>query len=431
MRGLLLITGRFEEARILILAYGGCLRHGLVPNLLGSGASARYNCRDAVWFWLQCIKDYCSMCPDHTKILSDYVVRLYPTDDADMTTNVDQQLHEVIQEAMQRHADGVTFREHNAGSAIDNDMSDAGFDNRIGVDWETGFVFGGNEHNCGTWMDKMGSSSKAGNRGKPATPRDGSAIELVGLCASVTRWLGELHERNEYPHKGVKRDSKGDSVTYKQWANLICANFEKYFWIDPLKLSDKIRPDLINRRGIYKDSVSATMPWTDYQLRPNFPIALAVAPEMCDPEHMWTALEMVQKVLLGPLGMKTLDPSDFNYNGFYINSDDSADYKRAKGFNYHQGPEWVWPIGFFLRAKLLAASQLESKHSGIFASTVQFVHHTLSTHHQHVFYSDWKGLPELTNQNGAYCADSCEAQAWSAGCVLEVLYDMELLLTKK
>ena len=27
---------------------------------------------------------------------------------------------------MQRHAEGVTFRERNAGHAIDNDMSDAG-----------------------------------------------------------------------------------------------------------------------------------------------------------------------------------------------------------------------------------------------------------------------------------------------------------------
>ena len=38
----------------------------------------------------------------------------------------DQPLKDVIQEAMQRHAEGVTFTERNAGKSIDNDMSDAG-----------------------------------------------------------------------------------------------------------------------------------------------------------------------------------------------------------------------------------------------------------------------------------------------------------------
>jgi len=47
--------------------------------------------------------------------------------------------------------------------------------------------------------------------------------------------------------------------------------------------------------------------------------------------------------------MKTLDPSDWKYGGFYVNSDDSNDFKLAKGFNYHQGPvSWLFSIELLL-----------------------------------------------------------------------------------
>ena len=34
----------------------------------------------------------------------------------------------------------------------------------------------------------------------------------------------------------------------------------------------------------------------------------------------------------------TLSSSDWNYDGFYENDLDNDNHKKAKGFNYHQGP---------------------------------------------------------------------------------------------
>lgn len=427
--GLLLVTGRYEDAKFLILAFAGTLRHGLIPNLLGGGEHSRYNCRDATWFWLYCIQLYTQCVEDGVSILQCPVSRLYPTDDCDPQPAgfVEQPLYDVIQEALQRHVEGIGYREKHAGPGLDKNMSDEGFNVTVGVDFETGFPFGGSEKNCGTWMDKMGESNIAGTRGKPATPRDGSPVEIVGLCKAAVRWLVQMNSEGHYPYDSVSAHDEGKTfrLTFTEWNQKILNNFESKFWVPPdiCKKTNK----LVNRAGIYKDSVGASQFWADFQLRCNFPIAMVVAPELFTASNAWKALSMAEEFLLGPLGMKTLDPSDWAYDGNYNNSYDGPDAKIARGFNYHQGPEWVWPVGYFLRAKL-HFSRLVADPAETFESTVQFVHKTLARHHQEIITSPWRGLPELTNKDGTPCHDGCPTQAWSMACLLEVMHDLYKLL---
>ncbi|XP_069029313.1 glycogen debranching enzyme isoform X1 [Embiotoca jacksoni] len=426
LRGLMLITGRHIEARNIILAFAGTLRHGLIPNLLGEGRCARYNCRDAVWWWLQCIQDYVTHVHHGHEILRCHVTRMYPTDDSKPCKpgEVEQPLYDVIQEALQRHLEGISFRERDAGPKIDMHMRDEGFAVVTKVDPATGFVTGGNRFNCGTWMDKMGESERARNKGMPATPRDGAAVEIVGLCKSAVRWVVDLHAKGLFPYEGVKvhRDGEEVFISYSQWNQQLQQSFEPGFWVSGLpKDPHEKHPDLVHKKDIYKDSCGASSPWCDYQLRPNFTIAMVVAPELFTVDRAWKALEVAEKKLLGPLGMKTLDPDDMVYCGIYDNALDNDNYNLAKGFNYHQGPEWLWPVGYFLRAKLYFAKKLGEE---TYAKTVTLVKNVLSQHYTHLERSPWKGLPELTNENGQYCSFSCETQAWSLATVLEVLYDL-------
>ncbi|KAJ5093098.1 Glycogen debranching enzyme [Penicillium angulare] len=431
IRGLFLCTGRFDDAKEHIIAFASVLKHGMIPNLLSSGKLPRYNSRDSVWFFLQAIQDYTNMAPDGIKILQEKVPRRFlPYDDTwfpfddPRAYSQSPSLLEVIQEVFQRHALGMSFREYNAGSDLDVQMKSEGFQIDVKVDWNTGIVFGGSQDNCGTWQDKMGESVKAGNKGFPGTPRDGASIEITGLLYSALAWVSKLHESKIYSHEGVDIGD-GKSVTFKEWADKIKNNFERCYYI-PIDSSEdsqyEVDANIVNRRGIYKDLYKSGKPFEDYQLRSNFPIAMAVAPALFTPEKALTALSIADSAIVGPVGMATLDPSDLNYHPYYNNSEDSEDFSTSKGRNYHQGPEWVWQRGYYLRA-LLSFDILRRKTPEERIESFQQVTRRLDGCKKALRESPWKGLTELSNKNGEHCADSSPTQAWSAGCLLDLYYD--------
>ncbi|KAI5463687.1 glucanotransferase domain of glycogen debranching enzyme-domain-containing protein [Mariannaea sp. PMI_226] len=431
LRGLFLGTGRFDEAKEHILAFASVLKHGMIPNLLSSGDAPRYNSRDSVWFFLQCIQDYTRYAPEGVGILKAKVKRRFlpyddtwfPTDDP-RAYSKESTIEDVIQEALQRHATGMKYREANAGPQIDSQMKDEGFNQDIKVDWETGIIFGGNQSNCGTWMDKMGESEKAGSKGVPGTPRDGAAVEITGLLYSTLNWLVQLGKNGQYSYSSVKK-ADDNTISLADWADLIKANFERCYYV-PLNAEEDSKYDvdtkMVNRRGIYKDLYKSGKEYEDYQLRPNFTIAMTAAPELFDQDHAMHALCLADSVLRGPTGMATLDPADLNYRPYYRNSEDSEDFATSKGRNYHQGPEWLWPTGFFLRALLKFDLKRRNTPEGR-TEAFQQVTRRLVGCKKMIEESVWAGLAELTQKNGEFCPDSSPTQAWSAGCLIDLYMD--------
>ncbi|KAI8845837.1 glucanotransferase domain of glycogen debranching enzyme-domain-containing protein [Chytriomyces cf. hyalinus JEL632] len=466
LRGLFLIPGHYDAAKSHLISFGSTLRHGLIPNLLDQGNYPRYNARDASWWWLWGVQQYCKHAPEGLQFLKVVVRRRFPPvrryragtadylvveesedvsgDEGDVFVDTNDErmykysstIGQLCHEILERHARGIDFREWNAGPQLDHAMQDDGF--RVSCharfDDQSGIVFGGNRFNCGTWMDKMGDSEKAGTKGLPATPRDGGSVEIVGLLKASLRWISEdvlvsKDWEDFFPANGVVLKDK-KKILYSDWNLMLKDSFEKWYFIpeatdDQYELSSVSA--FISKRGIYKDTLESSQPYTDVQFRPNFCVALAVAPELFNPDHARIALEQMKKDMLGPLGMKTLHPSDWAYRGNYDNANDSTDGTVAHGFNYHNGPEWGWLVGFFLTAYLQFNAHSSGCEKKLQDKLIHWVQGRMLNQKQHIrnlVANPFAGLPELTNANGEYCHHSCPTQAWSSATLLEAVSDV-------
>lgn len=135
--------------------------------------------------------------------------------------------------------------------------------------------------------------------------------------------------------------------------------------------------------------------------------------------HVYPLLDLADKVLRGPIGIATLDPEDPHYRPNYNNGEDSHDFATSKGRNYHQGPEWVWPLGYFFRAVMATAN--DSGRDPV--STAQLIYKRMQGCINQIKTTAWRGITELTQGGGDICWDSCPTQAWSSATMIDVFLD--------
>ncbi len=88
-------------------------------------------------------------------------------------------------------------------------------------------------------------------------------------------------------------------------------------------------------------------------------------------------------------------------------------------FKLNQGPEWLWPMGFFLISKI-RFNKFETKQE-----LHEYIYYIISSHAEYLKFDSWRGLPELMNKENIQCPGSCKTQAWSVATLLEALFNLD------
>jgi len=186
----------------------------------------------------------------------------------------------------------------------------------IHVDAADGLLVQGAEGYQLTWMD-------AKVDGWVVTPRRGKAVEINALWYNALRllatWLGE--ER--------KHDGFGSRVADE--AERVRASFNKRFWSDEL--------------GYLFDVVDGE-DGAARHCRPNQIFAISLEHPVLDRVRWDAVLDVVEKRLLTPVGLRSLAPDDPDFKSRYYGD------LRARDAAYHQGTVWAWLIGPWIDAWL-------------------------------------------------------------------------------
>jgi len=207
------------------------------------------------------------------------------------------------------------------------------------------------------------------------TPRCGKAVEINALwynalCLSAQFYAGRDAENAKH---------------YQFMADKVKASFCKLFWNEKTGyLNDCILPD---------GSV-------DSSLRPNQIFAVSLPFSPLSPREQASVVDVVQKELLTPYGLRTLNVQNERYKGTYIGTQQQRDEA------YHQGTVWPYLMGPFVESflKVNNFSRKSKKRASEFIQPLM----------QHLTQNGCIGsISEIFDGDAPHKPRGCIAQAWS------------------
>ncbi|MBI4789644.1 MAG: glycogen debranching enzyme family protein [Chloroflexi bacterium] len=217
-----------------------------------------------------------------------------------------------------------------------------------------------------TWMD-----AKVGDW--VVTPRIGKPVEINAL------WYRALRLMEQWAPRVGARPSR-----YRDLAARVHASFYRY-WFDA---------------GGYLYDVIDGPEGNDPSLRPNQLFALSLADDLVPREQARSILQIVERELLTPYGLRTLSPRDANYRAIYRSNQQERDAA------YHQGIVWPWLIGAYVDACLMVEGDSRVAQQALAGFEKQLSHAGLGT------------LGEIHEAQPPFRPVGCFAQAWSVAEVL-------------
>lgn len=252
--GLLLVTGRLDEAARAMNAFAALTRRGLVPNCFDNGTGeAEYNTVDASLWYLQAAANLHAACvargqPD-------------PTDDSSAIRRTCLAIIEAYQN---------------------------GTDFNIKADPRDGLISAGEMGTQLTWMD-------AKRDGVVFTPRHGKPVEINALWYSGLHCVADL----------VEKDRPRTSRELRQVAERVGKSFREQFWnADDGCLFDVLAPRAGSFVGVR-------------EVRPNQIFACSLPHSPLEQAQQQSVLKVVQEHLLTPRGLRTLSSRERGYIGFF------------------------------------------------------------------------------------------------------------------